>query len=55
MTPGDGEGEPRQVLAMEIDEGPFSRELVLPSEVDPRAVRAEQRNGILWIWLPLAA
>ncbi len=43
------------VLAMEIDEGVFARELLLPREVDPTAVRAEQRNGILWIWLPLEA
>jgi len=52
--PHNGEGPPRQVLAMEIDGGPFARELVLPVEVDPEAVQAEQREGLLWIRLPLA-
>ncbi len=52
LEPEKSEG-PLQVLAMEIDEGTFARELLLPRAVDPSAVRAEQRNGILWIWLPL--
>jgi HSP20 family protein len=53
LAPEESEG-PLHVLAMEIDEGVFARELLLPREVDPAGVRAEQRNGILWIWLPLA-
>jgi len=40
-------------LAMEIDHGPFQREIILPVEVDPNRVIAEQRNGLLWIYLPL--
>jgi len=43
----------RQVLAMEIDYGPFEREVLLPDEVEPGRVTAEQRNGLLWIYLPL--
>jgi HSP20 family molecular chaperone IbpA len=39
---------------MEIDQGAFEREIVLPVEVEPEQVRAEQREGLLWIWLPLA-
>ncbi len=42
-----------QVLAMEIDYGCFERQLELPAEVDVRRVTAEQRNGFLWIHLPL--
>jgi HSP20 family protein len=42
-----------QVLAMEIDYGPFEREVILPDEVDPERVTAEQRNGFLWVYLPL--
>lgn len=42
-----------QVLAMEIDYGPFERQLELPADVDPQQVTAEQRNGLLWIYLPL--
>ena len=42
-----------QVLAMEIDYGPFERELRLPVAVVPERTSAEQRNGLLWIYLPL--
>jgi len=42
-----------QILAMEIDCGPFEREVPLPSEVDPEGMRAEQHNGLLWVYLPL--
>ena len=38
---------------MEIDYGPFEREVVLPAEVEIDQARAEQRNGLLWISLPL--
>jgi HSP20 family protein len=51
--PRDGEGPPLQVLAMEIDHGAFEREIVLPVEVEPEQVQAEQREGLLWIRLPL--
>ena len=42
-----------QVLAMEIDYGPFERMLELPAEVDPERVNAEHREGLLWVYLPL--
>ena len=48
------EGPPLQVFALEIDQGVFQREIPLPLEIDPERVRAEQRNGLLWIYLPLA-
>lgn len=51
--PGDCEGPATQVLALEIDQGPFEREITLPLEIDPDQVRAEQRNGLLWIYLPV--
>ena len=51
--PTDGEGRALQMIAMEIDYGPFEREVQLPAEVDVKKVRAEQRNGLLWIYLPL--
>jgi HSP20 family protein len=41
-----------QMMAMEIDYGPFERELRLPDEVDLDRIHAEQRNGMLWIELP---
>lgn len=51
--PRDEEGRALQMIAMEIDYGPFSREIELPTEVDVAQVTAEQRNGLLWIILPL--
>ena len=51
--PGEAAGPPLPVLALEIDYGPFEREVVLPLDVDPERVEAEQRRGLLWISLPL--
>jgi HSP20 family protein len=44
---------PMQMIAMEIDYGPFEREIPLPAEVDVNKVHAEQKNGLLWVHLPL--
>jgi HSP20 family protein len=52
--PRDTEGPALQVLALEIDHGSFEREIVLPVPVNPEQVEAEQREGLLWIRLPLA-
>lgn len=52
--PLDAEGPPLQVLAMEIDDGAFEREVILPVDVVPEQVQAEQREGLLWLRLPLA-
>ncbi len=43
------------MLALEIDYGPFEREVILPAdvEVDVEQAHAEQENGLLWISLPL--
>jgi HSP20 family protein len=51
--PEDCDGPLMQVLALEIDHGYFEREIRLPSNIDRDAVRAEHRNGLLWIHLPL--
>jgi HSP20 family protein len=53
--PDGREQECLQVFAMEIDSGPFERELALPVEIDPARARAEQRNGLLWISLTIQA
>ena len=50
--PSHGEGHAMQVLAMEIDHGPFERVIDLPHGIEPARVTAEQRNGLLWITLP---
>jgi HSP20 family protein len=51
--PTYAEGRAVQLLAMEIDYGPFEREVRLPALVDIEKVHAEQRNGFLWISLAL--
>ncbi len=51
--PSGAEGHTVQLLAMEIDYGPFEREINLPVEVEVDKAHAEQRNGLLWISLPL--
>lgn len=48
-----GEGEEAiQILAMEIDSGAFGREITLPADVDPNCIRAEYKEGYLWIYIP---
>jgi len=42
-----------QILAMEIDHGPFERRFELPRQVTVQKIKAEQRNGLLWVTLPL--
>jgi HSP20 family protein len=51
--PGSEKKHAMQMIAMEIDYGPFEREFDLPDEVDAGKVHAEQKNGFLWIYLPL--
>ena len=41
-----------RVLAMEIDHGPFERMINLDAEVDPDRASTEQRNGLLWLFIP---
>ena len=50
--PTDDEGRAVQMIAFEIDYGPFERVVELPLPVDVARVKAEQRNGLLWIELP---
>lgn len=45
--------EPIQILAMEIDHGPFERVVRLPRGVDVRRISAAAEEGLLWIRLPL--
>jgi len=51
--PTHDEGRAVRLLAMEIDYGPFERKVALPAEVEIDQATAEQRNGLLWISLPL--
>ena len=41
-----------RVHVMEIDHGPFCREVELPADVDRDGIEAAHRNGLLWIELP---
>jgi HSP20 family protein len=50
---GGGESHPKlRVHLMEIDHGPFCREVELPADVDRERIGAAHRNGLLWIELP---
>ena len=50
--PTSGSEDCRQVLALEIESGRFTREILLNHDVDPDLVSARQENGLLWIFLP---
>lgn len=41
-----------QILALEIENGAFEREIRFAREIDTTQVRARQENGLLWITLP---
>jgi HSP20 family molecular chaperone IbpA len=41
-----------RVHLMEIDHGPFAREVELPLNVEKDQIKAQHRNGMLWIGLP---
>lgn len=43
-----------QLLALEIDHGPFERVLELPYLVNPRGLATDYHDGLLQIRLPLA-
>src|SRR5204863_2870468 len=53
--PMDQEKVGARVLALEIDYGPFEREIFLEPDVDIDRVETQQKNGLLWIVLPLSA
>jgi HSP20 family molecular chaperone IbpA len=41
-----------RVHLMEIDHGPFTREVELPPDADKAGISASYRNGMLWIEIP---
>src|SRR4051812_38978340 len=54
---GTGEPDPQhprrvRIHLMEIDHGPFSREVELPPDADKAQISATYRNGMLWIEIP---
>jgi HSP20 family protein len=53
-TPEGGEGRAKgmRVHLMEIDYGPFCREVALPADVDQEKIRATYLNGMLFVELP---
>ena len=55
VTPTPGgvqQAQKLRVHVMEIDHGPFCREVELPADVDRDRIEAAHRNGLLWIELP---
>lgn len=48
----DIEIDPQNYFYQECYWGPFSRQIILPEEIDPTKARAELKNGILTLSLP---
>lgn len=48
----EGAGDELCIHMMEIDSGPFHREVRLPRRIDPDRVRAHYREGLLSIFAP---
>jgi HSP20 family molecular chaperone IbpA len=44
----------RRIQRMEIASGPFQVEIPLATPIDPDRAEAQNRNGLLNIWLPFA-
>jgi HSP20 family protein len=50
---GAAEGHAKcRIHVMEIDHGPFIREVELPDDIESERIIATYRNGMLWIELP---
>ena len=45
-------GKKPRIHLLEIDHGPFSREVELPQNVDRDKINAKYNDGMLWIELP---
>ena len=44
---------PMRILGMEIDYGPFSRDIAIPQDIALDRVQSKYTQGLLWITLPL--
>jgi HSP20 family protein len=51
-TPAESQPAKLRVHVMEIDHGPFCREVELPADVAHEKIAAAHLNGLLWIELP---
>lgn len=49
-----GTSQTIRILGMEIDHGPFRREIPIPTDVDITKVHSRYDEGLLWITLPIA-
>ena len=50
--PDVGDGKPFQ---LEIEQGPFERQIVLPADADANGVKARFKSGLLFMHIPLRA
>ncbi|MFP4145793.1 MAG: Hsp20/alpha crystallin family protein [Phycisphaeraceae bacterium] len=55
MAPEPRDGGPgrMRIVGMEIDYGPFRREVPIPRDVDLDKVESRYEQGLLWVTLPL--
>lgn len=52
QRPADPQSKRLRIHLMEIDHGPFSREVELPEDAQPEKIGANYRNGLLWVEVP---
>ena len=52
MPTGETCGEGISIHLMEIDSGPFTREVEIPDKVDPARISAAYKDGFLWVSMP---
>ncbi len=52
LSSGANQNRRVRMHLMEIDHGPFAREVELPQDVMHASITARQHNGMLWIELP---
>jgi len=50
--PREQQSGPMRILGMEIDYGPFSRDIAIPQDVVLDRVQSKYTQGLLWITLP---
>lgn len=52
LAADDARGPRLRIHTMEIDHGPFCREVEIPQDVSPDKIAARYEHGLLWIELP---
>lgn len=52
--PAAGSDESMRIMTMEIDHGPFCRNVPLPQDVDHTRISVQYTQGLLWVRVPVS-